>query len=247
MILRTTVKRGHDQKLMPPTVRTLPFGTPRVGIPTANLFRNLSKAEISELLTLGVIRAFTPGRIIGRMNDPITHLFLLKTGLVNYYRVTAEGQEVLITRLYPGDVFGLEALVNESITNIGTAEAVQESELYSWERHLISQYSKSHATLIENALQISLEDNRMYSDRHLALVSDSAERRLSHILTLLGNRSGQPGPNGLEIHITNEHLASLADINLFTASRILSKWVRAGTLKKSRGKVVIHLPQKKLG
>jgi CRP/FNR family transcriptional regulator, nitrogen oxide reductase regulator len=235
------------KNLMPPTVRTLPFGTSLAGIPTADLFYNLSKVEINEVLTLGVIRRFTPGRIIVRTNEPITHLFLLKTGSVNYYRLTAEGQEVLITQFYPGDVFGLEALVDEPIDNIGTAETLQESELYGWERRLISQYSKSHPKLVENVLRISLEHNRQYSDRHLALVSDTAEHRLSHILALLANRSGRPSPKGLEIHITNEHLASLADINLFTASRILSKWARAGALKKSRGKVVLHFPQKKLG
>jgi len=232
---------------MPPAARTLPFGTSLVGIPTADLFHNFSKAEISEVLALAVIRRFTPSRIIVRTNDPVTHLFLLKTGSVNYYRVTSEGQEVVLARLYPGDVFGLEALVDEPIDNIGTAETLQESELYGWERHLISQYAKSHPKLVVNALRISLEHNRLYSDRHLALVSDTAEHRLSHILTRLGDRIGRPSPTGLEIHITNEHLASLADINLFTASRILSKWARAGALKKSRGKVVIHFPQKKLG
>jgi CRP/FNR family transcriptional regulator, nitrogen oxide reductase regulator len=232
---------------MSPTARTLPFGTSLVGVPTADLFHNFSKAEISEVLTLGVIRRFAPGQTIVRADDPVMHLFLLATGSVNYHRVTVEGQEILLARLYPGDVFGLEALIDEPIDNIGAAETLQESELYSWERHLICQYAKSHPKLVENALKISLEHNRLYSDRHLSLVSDTAEHRLSHVLTLLGNRSGRPSPRGLEINITNEHLASLADINLFTASRILSKWARAGALKKSRGKVVIHFPLQKLG
>jgi len=36
---------------------------------------------------------------------------------------------------------------------------------------------------------------------------------------------------GVDIHITNEQLGGLADVGMFTASRLLSKWERQGTIE----------------
>jgi CRP-like cAMP-binding protein len=103
-----------------------------------------------------------------------------------------------------------------------------------------------HPVLAENALRISLENIRLYSDRHLALVSNNAQHRLARTLALLGARAGRQHPRGLEIQITNEQLASLADIGYFTASRLLKKWKKKGALEKRRGKLIICCPERML-
>jgi hypothetical protein len=46
--------------------------------------------------------------------------------------------------------------------------------------------------------------------------------------------------------VKNEGLASLADINIFTASRLLKNWERKGALQKYRGRVLIRCPEKLL-
>jgi CRP-like cAMP-binding protein len=53
-------------------------------------------------------------------------------------------------------------------------------------------------------------------------------------------------PAGVEVEITNQDLASLADVSFFTASRVLKRWERDRTLEKSRGKVLIRCPEKLL-
>ncbi|HTR25275.1 MAG TPA: helix-turn-helix domain-containing protein [Terriglobales bacterium] len=47
----------------------------------------------------------------------------------------------------------------------------------------------------------------------------------------------------IEIHTTNDELSGLADIGRFTASRLLSDWVRAGTVSKGRGWIRLHAPE----
>jgi CRP-like cAMP-binding protein len=53
-------------------------------------------------------------------------------------------------------------------------------------------------------------------------------------------------PGGIEVDIKNEDLASLADVNCFTVSRILGAWERQNVVSKSRGKVLIRCPEKML-
>lgn len=213
---------------------------------TASLLKDLSAEDIAYILGSAIVRKFSKGGTIIRSDDPATHLFLIKKGSVNYYRVAPDGRQVLLTRLLAGDTFGLGTLVEKSIRYIGTAESLEDTELYSWGCAWIRPYVKQHPTLALNALKISLEYIRLYSDRHLALVCDDAEDRLARTLMQLGLRVGHPHPRGVEIQITNEHLASLADIGYFTASRLLNKWQRKGAVEKRRAMVIIHCPEKML-
>jgi CRP/FNR family transcriptional regulator len=198
-------------------------------------------------MATAVVRRFPAGQTIVRAGDPGTHLFLLRTGSVDFYRVTAEGQQVLIIRFAPGDTFGFATLLAKPLGYVGTAEALRETELYVWEHAWVRHFAGKHPVLTENALRIGLEYIRLYSDRHLALVSDNAEDRLRRTLSLLGIRTGEWHARGLELQITNERLASLADIGYYTASRLLNKWERKGAVEKSRGKVIVLSPERMLG
>lgn len=237
----TTTAAGTKQA--PAHVAVVPPSGQSSSKPVVRLFSGLSDHDITKIMASGLVRRFPAGQTIVRANDAGAHLFLLKTGSVNYCRVTPGGQEILIIRLSPGDTFGLGTLLPKPIGYIGTAEAFQETELLVWEHRTIYELAMTNSKLAENALRIALEYIRLYSDRHLSLVSDTAEHRLSRMLTLLGNRIGRHGPEGLELQVTNEHLASLADISSYTASRLLNKWERNGAVEKSRGKVVIRCPE----
>jgi len=192
------------------------------------------------------LRRFGKGKTVTRSLEPATHLFLIKTGLVNFYRVTPEGQEVLLIRLSEGDAFGIGTVLNKPMGYLGTAETLEDSELYTWEHSCILRFAKENPTLAINVLRIALEYIKLSSDGHLALVSNNVEDRLTSTLMQLGIQTGHQHPRGLEVQITNEHLASLADVGYFTASRFLSKWQHKGALEKSRGKIIIHWPEKML-
>jgi CRP-like cAMP-binding protein len=214
--------------------------------PVPGLFSSFSTSNIAEIMAAAVVRRFQAGQTIVRANDPGTHLFLLKTGSADFHRVTPAGKQVLITRFSPGDSFGLVSLLAKPMCYIGTAEAVRDTELYVWEHARVRHFAGKHPMLIENALRIGLEYIRLYSDRHLALVSDNAEDRLRRTLSSLGIRTGQRHPRGLELQITNERLASLADVGYYHTSRLLNKWKRIGALEKSRGKIIILRPDSML-
>jgi CRP/FNR family transcriptional regulator, nitrogen oxide reductase regulator len=209
-----------------------------------SLFASFQKDEIADILAAAGKRTFEPRHILTRTGEPATRLFVVKKGAVNFCRDTRDGQEVLLLRLSPGGVFGIGTVLPEPISYIGTAETLTECELYVWEHAWVHRFACTHPLFSLNALRIALEYIALYSERHLALVSDSAQHRLAHALTCLGSRVGRPHPSGVEVEIKNEHLASLADIGLFTASRYLKEWERKGAVEKSRGKVLIRCPEK---
>ena len=210
------------------------------------LFHGIGKDDIASFMASGVVRAFARGRIIVRAGDPGTHLYILKTGAADYIRAAPEGQQVLIIRLAPSDTVGLGTILDKPVGYIGTAETLEDTEVYAWEHRQVRQFAAKHPLLAENALRITLEYIRLYSDRHLALVTNNAEDRLAGTLMQLAARTGHHHTKGLEINITNEALAALADVGPFTASRLLQKWERKGAVEKRRGKLVILAPEKML-
>lgn len=212
--------------------------------PIPDLFAGLTEDEISRILSSAGKRRFEGGQVIIRTGEPATQLFLIESGAVDFNKLSEEGQEILLRRLSPGEAFGLGTLLSKPIRYFGTAESVGICEVYVWEHPWVRRFVHAHPRLAENALRIALEYIRLYSERHMALVFGNAEDRLARTLARLGKRIGTPNPHGLEIPISNKHLASLSDLGPFTVSRLLKKLERKGAVQKTRGKILLHCPEK---
>jgi CRP-like cAMP-binding protein len=178
--------------------------------------------------------------------DRAACLFLLREGNVKYCKVTEQGEELLLRWLAPGDVFGLGTLLEDPPGYIGSAVATKDCTLSVWEHSSILRLSSAYPQLLENALRITMDYLAAYADRHARITTRTAEQRLAHTLLQLGHRIGRPHLAGVDVDITNEQLSSLADIGMFTASRVLSKWERRGAITKKRGRVRIQAPEKLL-
>jgi CRP/FNR family transcriptional regulator len=173
-------------------------------------------------------------------------LFVVRTGHVQYSRLATNGRQVVLGILAPGDVFGLGSLVLSPMQYIGTAEAVESSELIAWSARTIRRLAVKYPQLTNNVLHIALEYVAIFTERHEQLVTSTAEQRVARALSSLGATSGTPGRNGVEVRIKNEQLAALADVSVFTASRVLNGWARKGALSKTRGAVQIVSPERLL-
>jgi CRP-like cAMP-binding protein len=232
------------------TKRDQHIGHARSSLPiepsSVRFFTGLEKSECSVILAAATRRKLEGGEIVARADEPATHLFLVRDGWVDYYIVTSDGREILLRRLGSGNVFGVGAFLSEPVGYVGTSKAVHISEVFVWEHAVIHQLAKEYPRLAENALRTALRYVALFAERHIALVSKPAQERLAFALTSLGSRAGHIVPSGVEINIKNADLASLADVNYFSASRFLQEWERKGAVEKSRGKVVIRRPEKLL-
>jgi CRP-like cAMP-binding protein len=175
--------------------------------------------------------------------EPATNLFYLMGGSAKFYRLTKNGDEVLLWWLSTGDTFGLGSLLPQPLRYIGTAEAVQDCQLLVWSHHNIRALASDYQRLGENMLRIVLYYLASHADRLVGLATETAEVRLAHTLLQLSHRSGQVRPSGVELAIKNEDLSALANVSAFTASRFLKKWERQGLLQKTRGKINIVSPE----
>jgi CRP-like cAMP-binding protein len=210
------------------------------------LFTGLKQKEILAILAVASKRYFETSDVIIRQTEPGTHLYVIRTGNIDYNIPSSDGKNILLWRFVPGDVFGVAAFLSQPMGYLGTAKSVFQSEVFVWDHRTVNKLAITYPQLAENALRTALRYIALYTERHMRLVAGNAQERLAFVLTSLGSRAGHVLPNGLEIDIKNEDLASLADVNFFTATRLLKAWERKGAVEKSRGKVLIRCPEKLL-
>ena len=171
-----------------------------------------------------------------------THLFVLLEGAARGYAQTSRGEKVGLGWFHAGKVMGWAALVTQPLNYIVSFEAVKASSALAWDRDTIKSLVAAHPRLMENALRLAYDYLFHYRILHLAACCDSAEQRLAQVLGYLAKGVGHPVKEGMELHITNEELASEAHVTIFTVSRQMRDWQRDGLVKKSRGSVVVLQP-----
>lgn len=211
-----------------------------------NLLGGLDNSARQQILAAAECRKMETKEILVHGGEKATHLFLLSSGNAKYFRISQHGDEHLLHWLVPGDVFGLATLVRNPPPYMGSAQTIEPGELYRWSHPEVRRLARTYPQLAENALRIALRYLTEFADRHKNLTARSAEQRLAGTLLNLAQRAGRQYPGGIQVDITNEQLGSLADVGMFTASRILKKWERAGAIGKLRGRVLVKTPEKLL-
>jgi len=178
--------------------------------------------------------------------SPAAKLFLIKKGQARYYRLSETGKETILYWLGPGDTFGLGTLLPHPSPYLGSASAACPCTILSWDHHTIRRIALAYPQVACNAIAIVLRYLAAASERHLRLFGNSARDRIARTLLDLGRRTGDVTASGVDLHITNDELASLADVSRFTVSRTLSSWDREGAVKKARKELHINAPEKLL-
>jgi CRP-like cAMP-binding protein len=209
-----------------------------------DLLAGIGRRQLSEVLGAASVQKISAHHIIFREGTPPTHLYLLKSGLAKFSRLSRNGDEVLLSQLVPGDTFGLGTLLARPVPYVGTAETTRDSELLVWDQARIRGLARKYPRLAQNALGIVMRYLAAHFDRLFDLLTCTASERLARAVLHLSKRTGKVAPTGVEVTATNEELGALANVSAFTASRLLNKWAREGALKKSRGKIFIHSPEK---
>jgi CRP/FNR family transcriptional regulator, nitrogen oxide reductase regulator len=206
------------------------------------------KSTFLDALTPREVRALLKGarsvkishrEVLQQDGEPARRLWLLWTGRVAVYRLTRDGNKLFLRWGAPGDVFGLATIVRAPARYLVTIEAVQGGSILAWDlaacQALISQ-CPSLGKAVNWAVSKYLES---LIDMLAMCQMQTAEERLARVLVESAGQLGHSGPEGIEVDLKNEEMALAAHMSIFTATRHLSKWQRAGLLKKYRGKIVL--------
>jgi CRP/FNR family transcriptional regulator, nitrogen oxide reductase regulator len=209
-------------------------------------FEGLASQELEAVRLAATERRYLASSVITSQGNPADHLYLLTRGRARYFYITKSGRKTLLLWLTPGEILGTAAILSRPSEYLMSAEAIKDSSFLVWDRAVIRDLAVKYPRLLENVLIWGSNYLGWYLADHVALVCETARERLAQILIQLAGVIGQTSPEGVEFDVTNEELASAANITPFTASRLLSEWQTNGAVIKRRGRILLRSPEQLL-
>ena len=207
------------------------------------LFEDVPEGDVARNEALFTMQTCPRKALIFDQSDPSRSVYMVKRGAVRLARITADGKEVTVAVLGPGDLFGEESLF------AGTPRTTFAIALE--ETLLCRAKAEDLFALLKVEPQLALNVAKAVSDRLVEMTStveDLAYARLSdrlmHLLRRLALEHGRPVEGGVEItvRLTHADIASLVGSTRETVSLELARLVRAGRIKQ-KGQTLIVPPE----
>jgi CRP-like cAMP-binding protein len=203
------------------------------------LFRGLTPPALERIAELAGQRSFRNGEIVFSQGDPGDALYAVVTGKIRISAGAADGREMFLNIMEPGDTFGEIALLDGG-TRTASATATLPSELVTIRReHFLG--------LLEREPRVALELLRLCGERlrwTSGLVEDAAllkaPARLAKRLLSLGRLHGEPSARGVTLRISQEDLASFLGVSRQVVNQYLQGWKGRGWVELGRGTVTVR-------
>lgn len=185
-------------------------------------------------------RSLAQGEVLFQQDEPAEALFLVEVGRLKLTQLTADGREVIVRIVGPGEVFAGMAVLDGK-TYPFSATAVEQSQVLAWPRNLLPGLFQQHPQLQANVLEVVGAHARETLDRFRELATEPVPQRLARALLRLMPLGDECCADGIFlVGITQQQLADITATTLYTVSRVLSQWENQGLLTAGRGKIRIR-------
>jgi CRP-like cAMP-binding protein len=210
---------------------------------SAELRRELSAAARSALLAAAVRRRAGRRTVLFSAGDPAEALLLVESGRVKLVRANAEGQEVIVRFVGPGELLGAVAALSDA-RYPASAEVVDDAQLLVWSRAALAPILALHPEITTRLLELVTRRMGEVQTQLQELATERVARRVARALLRLAAQLGKKTEDGilLDLPLSRQNLAELTGTTLFTVSRLLSAWEDEGLLEIGRERVTIRSP-----
>ncbi len=182
-------------------------------------------------------RIYLPG-------DPSDQIFLLKTGVVKI-TTSASEQDTILALLYPGDIFGELAMIDESPRD-HIAEAVEDTLLCTLNRNLLVQMVQQSPALGYQITKLMGLRLRRLRTRVEELLYKSAHERIARTLLDLATDYGVKDDDGIliPIRLNQGDLGNLVGLARETVNIVLQDLKQRGLVEAGRRNIRLKDPNR---
>jgi CRP-like cAMP-binding protein len=207
------------------------------------LFSGADSVELVAALAAASRRRVEKGEFFFHQDEPADFFYVLVEGQVRLSQLTAEGHQVIIRFMGPGDGMGIIVALSNTTYPL-SAEAVTDCLALRWDYvstvHLMEQYLR----LGLNGLRLVAGRFRDLQIRYRELSTERVERRIARVLLRLARQTGRRTDRGvlIDLPLSRQDLGEMTGTTLYTVSRTLSSWEHQGLIETGRERVIICDP-----
>lgn len=186
-------------------------------------------------------RRFRRGEVIFHVGDPGDALFIIVSGEVKISLPSEAGEEAILVRLQPGDVFGELALL-DGAPRSATATALNAAETVVLPRDRFRELIASEPAVRDTLLASLASELRRLTTHVEELHFLDITGRLAACLVRLASDGGTPLADGairLRTSLTQGDLASMVGSTRQSVNKLLGQFASDGFLRLERDAIVL--------
>lgn len=222
------------ERLPPSPVRTL-AGT--------RLFEGMAEGAIAAVMRGARTHRLRKGDGVFAAGEPAARCHLLIEGRVKIVQTGADGAQMLLRFIGPGDVFGaIAALSGQEYP--GDAVAISDGTEASWSTPELRRQMLLAPRLAMNLLTVAGLRLQELQQRMREVATEPVEQRVAHALLRLARQAGHSVDLGMAIDLPlrRQDIAEMTGTTLYTVSRILTAWQQQSIATGNRQRIVIIKP-----
>ena len=198
----------------------------------SELFRDLSAEQLQELERSVAMSTCHRGRVFFSPGETGEVLFLLKSGRVSLYRVTADGKKLVTATVEPGSVFGEMSLIGAKMHG-SFAESVEDCLICAMSHADVERMLARYPTVALRLLELLAKRVEDAEER----LADSAYKSTPARIATTLLRLSQDGE--LPVKLAHQDIAEMVGTYRETATRMLNEMRSEGVLELRRMEIQV--------
>ncbi|HEV2547582.1 MAG TPA: Crp/Fnr family transcriptional regulator [Stellaceae bacterium] len=203
------------------------------------LFRPLAAEERQRLSVHAHLRRFAAGEVIFLKGSPGHGMMAVISGEVRISAPSADGKEIVLNIVHPGEVFGELTLLDGKDRN-ADAIALTVCEVAMLERRDVVPLLQQRPEICLKLLEVVCERLRRTTIQVEDLLFLELPNRLAKtLLRVAGRRISATGEVGLHVRLSQRELGAMIGGTRESVNKCLGEWQRQGVIRIAAGVIVI--------
>ncbi len=206
-------------------------------------FRPMQPEELDAILGFASERRVPKGDTVFAKGAPGDSMMAVLAGRVRIGAVSADGREVTLNVIGPGEIFGEIALLDGKPRS-ADAVAIDDTLLLLVERRHFMPFLLRDPSLVERMLFVLCDRLRRTSLALEEIALLDLGVRLARVLLKLARDYGRPADNGtrIDLKLSQRDLANLVASTRESVNKQLQHWKRDGLVDQVEGRLVLCNP-----
>lgn len=215
-------------------------GCPDCRVLSSTLFRSLPAEQVKRFTCIFCPTRYHRNQILFFEGGAAHHLFALNVGLVKMVKSLENGKERITRILFPGDLFGLEALNQQ--TYPVTAVVLEDSEICSVPREQFFGFLRSNPDISIDMIRLLVSEIAEARTQMTSMSFKDARMRVATLVLSLISAGEGSAPNScsLMLPLTSQEIAEILELSPETVSRTWHALRQAGLIEKRGRRLVIQ-------
>jgi CRP-like cAMP-binding protein len=224
-----------------PRPRRIDAAAKRDVLLTSAFFRPMQPAELDEIIGFSTERRVARGTTIFTKGDAGASMMAVLSGRVRIGSVSAEGKEVTLNVIRPGEFFGEIALLDGKPRS-ADAVAIEDTLLMVIERSHFMPFLLRDGSLVDRLLVVLCERLRSTSLALEDIALFDLPARLARLILKMAEDYGRPLDAGIRIDmkLSQRDLSTLVASTRESVNKQLRIWREDGTIEQVDGYLVLR-------